>query len=116
MLHLRYNSMGLKKLVTGREANLSASNYFTYKPQKLSPFPHKNGTLIHIEGKSKFNSRTGHEGPEGEHTYSSTIPSTSALEVDWCSTPRSTALPLGKTEYPLYSRLAGTQGRSGRVR
>jgi len=108
--------MGLKKLVTGREANLSASNYFTYKPQKLSPFPHKNGTLIHIEGKSKFNSRTGHEGPEGEHTYSSTIPSTSALEVDWCSTPRSTALPLGKTEYPLYSRLAGTQGRSGRVR
>jgi len=26
------------------------------------------------------------------------------------------ALPLGKTRYPLYNRLGGTQGRSGEVR
>jgi hypothetical protein len=32
------------------------------------------------------------------------------------STPRPFALPPGKTLYPLYRRLAGPQGRSGRVR
>jgi hypothetical protein len=26
------------------------------------------------------------------------------------------ALPLGKTRYPLYGRMSGAQGRSGRVR
>jgi hypothetical protein len=33
---------------------------------------------------------TGHEGPEGEQMYSSTLPSTSALDEGWVvsSTPR----------------------------
>jgi len=33
------------------------------------------------KGKGKVHPRTGHEGPEGEQIYSSTLPSTSALDV-----------------------------------
>ena len=32
------------------------------------------------KGKGKVHPRTGHEGPEGEQMYSSTLPSTSALD------------------------------------
>jgi hypothetical protein len=32
------------------------------------------------EGKGKIHPRTGHEGPEGEYTYSSSLSLTSALE------------------------------------
>jgi len=38
-------------------------------------------------GKSKVHPRTGHKGPEEEQLYSSTLPSTLALEEDGCSTP-----------------------------
>ena len=48
--------------------------------------------------------------------YSSTLPLTSALDVGRWSTPHPAALPPGKTRYPLYRRLGGPQGRSGRVR
>ena len=40
------------------------------------------------KGKGKVLPRTGHEGPEGEQMYSSTLPSTSALDGDGWSTPR----------------------------
>ena len=32
------------------------------------------------KGKVEVHPRTGHEGPEGEQMYSSTLPSTSALD------------------------------------
>ena len=32
------------------------------------------------KGKGKGHPRTGHEDPEGEHMYSSTLPSTSILD------------------------------------
>ena len=49
--------------------------------------------------------------------YSSTLPSTSALDESGWSTPRPGRFtPQGKTRYPLYRRLGGPQGRSGRVR
>ena len=38
--------------------------------------------------KGKVLPRTGHEGPEGEQMYSSTLPSTSARDDGGCSTPR----------------------------
>ena len=38
--------------------------------------------------KCKVLPRTGHEGPEGEQMYSSTLPSTSALDGGGWSTPR----------------------------
>ena len=73
--------------------------------------------LAHLigEGKGKGHPRTGHEGPEKEQLYSSTLPSTSALDGGG-QHHAPAALPPGKTRYPLYRRLGGPQGRSGRVR
>jgi len=48
--------------------------------------------------------------------YSSTFPSTSALEGVGGQRHDPAALPSGKTPYPLYRRMGGPQGRSGRVR
>ena len=68
------------------------------------------------KSKDTAHPRTGHEGPEGKQRYSSTLSLTSAIdEVDGqCHVPA--ALPPGKIRYPLYRRLGGPQGRSGRVR
>ena len=72
--------------------------------------------LLQVKGKGKAHPRTGHEDPEGEHIYSSTVPSNSALVgvSGQCHGPA--ALPQGKTRYPLYRRLGGPQDRSGKVR
>ena len=48
--------------------------------------------------------------------YSSTFPSTSALDGGGGQRHAPAALPTGKTRYPLYRRLGGPQGRSGQVR
>ena len=48
--------------------------------------------------------------------YSSILPSTSALDRVEGQRHAPAALPPGKTRYPLYGRLGGPQGRSGRVR
>ena len=55
--------------------------------------------------------------PLGRVMYSSTLLYTSALKRGWAvsTTPRP-PLPPVKTGYPLYRRLGGPQGRSGRVR
>jgi hypothetical protein len=67
-------------------------------------------------GQSKVHLKTGHEVPEEELTYSSTLPSTSALDVVGGQHHAPAALPLGKTRYPLHRRLGGPQDRSGQVR
>ena len=72
--------------------------------------------LIIIKLKGKFHPRTGHKGPEGEQIYSSTFPSTSALDGMGGQHHAPAALPPGKTWYTLYRRLGRHQGRSGRVR
>ena len=66
--------------------------------------------------KGKGHTRTGHECPEGKQRYSSTLPSTSAIGGVGGQRHAPAALPPGKTRYPLYRRLVGPQGRSGRVR
>jgi hypothetical protein len=67
--------------------------------------------------KGKGHPITGHEGPEGEYRYSSTLSLTLALDEGGWSTPRPGRFTPGKeTRYPLYRRLGGPQGRSGRVR
>ena len=67
-------------------------------------------------GKGNVHPRTGHEGPEGEKMYSSTLPLTLALDEVGGLRHALAALPPGKTRYPLYRRLCGLQGRSWRVR
>jgi hypothetical protein len=63
----------------------------------------------------KVQPRRGHEVPEGEWRYSSTVSLTSALDGvgGQCHAPAT--LPPGKTRYPLYRKLDGPQGRSGWV-
>jgi hypothetical protein len=60
--------------------------------------------------------RTDHEGPEGEQRYSCALPLTLALDGMGGQGHAPAALTPGKTRYPLYRRLGGPQGRSGRVR
>jgi len=61
--------------------------------------------------------RTGHRSPEGERRCSSTLSLSSALDGGVWSTLLSGQFSPGKeTRYPLYGRLDGPQGRSGRVR
>ena len=73
------------------------------------------GGTFKLASKGKVLPITGHERPEGEQMYSSTLPSTSALDgVGGRHAPA--ALPPGKTRYPSYRRLGWPQGRSGRVR
>ena len=64
------------------------------------------GRMVIHSAKVKVLPVTGHEGPEGEQMYSSTLPSTSEqMRVgDQCHAPG--ALPSGKTRYLLYRRLA----------
>ena len=68
------------------------------------------------KGKGKFHPRTDHEGPEGEERYSSTLSLTSVLDGVGGQLHAPATLPPVKTRYPLYRRLGGPQGRSGRVR
>jgi len=70
------------------------------------------------KGKDKVYPRTGHEGPEGEKRYSIILSLTSALDggvVGGGQGYGQAALPLRMTRYPLYRRISGTQGRSGRA-
>jgi hypothetical protein len=65
----------------------------------------------------KFRPRTGHEGPEREYRYSSTLSLTSALDEGAWLTSRPVRFTARKeTRYSLYRRLCRAQGRSGRVR
>jgi len=74
-------------------------------------------SIIYSKGKGKGHPVTGHEGPYGEQRYSFTLSLTSALDRGGYSTPRSGRnLPPGKTLSPLYRRLGGLEGLSGRVR
>jgi hypothetical protein len=68
------------------------------------------------KGKGKVHPRTGHENQEGEQIHSSTLPSTSGPDGEGDQSQAPVVLSPGKTQYPLYRRLGGFQGRSGRVR
>jgi hypothetical protein len=69
------------------------------------------------KSKSKFRPRTGHEDPEAEWRYSSTLSLTSALDGGEWLTPRPGRFTPGKeTRYSLYRRLGRPEDRSGRVR
>jgi hypothetical protein len=62
------------------------------------------------EGKVKVHPRTGHEGPEVEYRYSSTLSLTSALDGGGWSRPRPGRVAPGKeTRYPLYRGLGGSR-------
>ena len=68
------------------------------------------------KGKRKVRPRTGHEGPEGEYRYSSTLSLTLVLDGGGWLMPHPDRFTPGKeTQYPLYRRLGGPQGQSAQV-
>ena len=67
------------------------------------------------EGKGKGHPRTGHEGPEREYRYSSTLSLTPALDGVGGQRHAPVALRPGKNLYPLYNKLGVPQARSGRM-
>jgi len=74
-------------------------------------------TYLVVKGKCKVHPRRGHDCPEEEQKYSSTLSLNSALYGGECSTPSPGRFTPGKeSRYPLYMRLDGTQSRSGLVR
>jgi hypothetical protein len=73
------------------------------------------GSNVKGKGKGKVHPITGNEGPEVEYRYSSTLSLTSELDGVRGQRHAPAALPPRKTRYPLYRRLGGPQGRSGRV-
>ena len=58
---------------------------------------------------------TCHEASEGEQRFNFTLSLSSALDGGEWSTPRPGRFAPGKDLDPLYGRLGGLQGRSGRV-
>jgi hypothetical protein len=68
------------------------------------------------KGKGIVHSRTGHEDPQGEQRFSSTLSLTSALDGVGGQRHAPAALPPGKTRYPLNRRLGRPQGLSWQVR
>jgi len=66
-----------------------------------------------VVSSGKFYPRPGHEGPEGEQKYSSTLSLTLPRDGDGCSTPRPDRFTSGReTHYPLCRSLSGPQGRN----
>jgi hypothetical protein len=61
----------------------------------------KNCILTVGKGKGKVHPRTGHEGPEGEKMYSSTLSLTSVLDGGGWSTPHSGHFTPGNDPVPI---------------
>ena len=56
------------------------------------------------EGKCKVHPRTGHEGTEGEYTYSYNLSLTSALEEGGSTTPRPGRFTRGRDPEPIVQK------------
>jgi hypothetical protein len=65
---------------------------------------------IKVKGKGKDHPRTGHEGPEGEQTYTSTLPLTSALDGVGGQRHAPAALPPGKDPVPIVEEAGWAPG------
>ena len=71
----------------------------------MTRYPFVNG-----KGKGKVLPITGHEDPEGEQMYSSTLPSTSALYGGGWSTPRRGRFTPGKDPLPIVQEAGWASG------
>ena len=83
-----------------------------YKPVQLVTVLNTVGNCntmvsIIIRAKGKGHPRTGHEGPEVEQMYSSSLSLTSALDAGGQSTPRPGHLTPGKDPVPIIGGLVG---------
>jgi hypothetical protein len=96
--------------------------FFTCRRSRCTVGREFRSRVIHIKnlsilGKDKVHLRTGHEDPDWEYRYGSTLSLTSVIDENGWSTPRSVGFTSGKgTRHPFYRRLGGPQGQSGRAR
>ena len=73
--------------------------------------------VLEVKFGNKFHHTTGHEDPEKEYWYSSTLSLTSTIDGGAWSTPHAGRFNPGKeTRYPLYRWLGVLRGRSERAR
>ena len=86
-------------------ANLNTSRINT----KIPTFPHR-WLLYFIQGKGTVLPRRDHEGPEREQIYSSTLPSSSALDGGGWSTPRPGRFTTGKDPVPIVQEAGWAPG------
>jgi hypothetical protein len=80
---------------------LLLSYIFRYKISALRGFTLAVNEHCYMLPIDNINPRTGHEGPEREQMYSSTFPSTSALDVGGWSKPRTGRFTPGKDAVPI---------------
>ena len=95
----------------GSSEYLHSCMCWTKKVMDIYKYIWKSDTFF-IFWKIKVHPRTGHEGPEVEQTYRSTLSLTSALDLGG-QRHAPVALPTEETRYPLYRRLGESQGRNG---
>ena len=67
-------------------------------------------SLLKGKGKGKFHPITGHEGPEGEQMYTSTLPSTSELDGGGWLTLRPGRFTPGKNPVPIVQEAGWAPG------
>jgi hypothetical protein len=84
-------SMGIFHHSTSLQSWLSSDAvlWTLHAPQTAMsfPIPYSQSKSINSKGKGEVLPRTGHEDPDGEQMYNSTLPSTSALDGGGWSTP-----------------------------
>jgi len=66
--------------------------------------------LKKAKGKCEVHPRTGHKGPEGEHIYSSALPSTLALDRGGWPTPCPGHFTPGKDLVPIVNKAGWAPG------
>jgi hypothetical protein len=78
-------------------------SYHLHSPSCITP-------PLYGKGKCKGHPTTGHEGPEGEQKYGSTLSLTSALDGGGWSTPRPGRFTSGKDPVPIAQEPAWAPG------
>jgi hypothetical protein len=76
----------------------------------------QDATCTDVTRSSTLHPRTGHEGPGGQQSYIANLSLTSGPDGVGGQRHAPAVISPGKTRYPLYRRVGGPQGRSGRVR
>ena len=110
----------ISTLIYLQESNLNTSDWL-WDPANSPCHKFCNGFIRKmphlVTTKDNEHPRTGHEGPEREQRYSSTLSLTSALEAGGWSTPHLGRFTTGKeNRYPFHRRLGGPKGRYGQAR